>query len=321
MYCKNFGLDSPTARELASIHVAEKRKEILLGKFGYATNKLIRKDFREVAHIYFDLWSKELDTNGIRKHTERAVRGVRGFLDYSLLPFFGRMSFEGIRPLDVQRWRDHRVKTILGTSINREQAVLSSLFSHIETWVKTERIEAFELPKDPETGAVWNPAHYVKFAKTRKRERVLSTQELKALKAGCLARNDPALWDICKLALRSLLRVKDLLRIESGQAIDMIQAKTGVRVNLPVSVVQTYDYTDFVGRWRRARAASGLLDVQFRDLRKTGANLAKLQGHSQKLISEYLGHTNERTTDVYMVRDNKHLQPLADSLDKIVEGL
>src|SRR5579864_3157035 len=77
-YCKNFGKDCTMARELAMIHLAKKREEILLGKFGYTSTKLPRKTFQEVADIYFGLWSKQLNSDGIKKHTERAIRGVRG---------------------------------------------------------------------------------------------------------------------------------------------------------------------------------------------------------------------------------------------------
>ena len=311
--CETFGLDSPASREAAVIRLADIRRNILLGKIGIE-KEIPSKTFAEVARIFFDLWSTSLTPDGLPKHGPPAVAYVRHVLYGLLVPRFGKRPFESIRPVDIEEWRNERIKDVLGTTANREQTVLSSLFNHIEKWVKGEKISAFKLPPE-------NPCQFVEKAKMRKRERVLTTSELSRLKTACVNDGDADLWEICKLALKSLLRKKDLERLEAG-LIDTVQAKTGVRIKLPVDVIGPLSYRNFRKRWERARRSAQLEDVQFRDLRKTGANLLKMANFSSRLIGEFLGHTSEKTTERhYLVNSGEHLKPLAEALEKVVETL
>lgn len=313
-YCKNFGPDCTYARQLATIHLSKKREEILLGRFGYG-KEVASKCFRDVADIFFDIWSRETDASGAQKHNADSCAEVRRVLDKNLVPFFGRMVYDGIQPVDVQRWRDARVKVVLGTSANREQALLSSLFSHIEMWVKSEYIKtAFKLP-------VENPCQYIEKAPTTKRDRILTILELKALKSACLEAHDNDLWEICAMAVNCMLRKKDLFRIEKGIDIDLIQAKTQRRIELPLQVLRPLQYGNFRKRWESARKAARLIDVQFRDLRKTGAHLLKGMNVSNKLISEALGHSTTKTTETYLIKDSEQLREPLKALSKIVEEL
>lgn len=317
-YHKNFGADSVLARQLADIHLSEKRKEILMGRFGVVA-ELPVKSFGEAARLYFARWSNEKDAEGRIRHG--AAREAGRIITSNLVPYFGTRSFESIRPVDIQRWREKRLKSVLGTSVNREQAVLSSIFSHTAQWVANGDIPAFKLPIDPQSGNVFNPCTSVEKAPNRKRRRVLSILELKALKAACYELKDEDMWEICGMALKSLLRKKDLFNLEAGIGIETVQAKTQRGISLPVGVLRPLQYKNFRRRWDCARHAARLEDCQFRDLRKTGANLLKMKKHSQKMISEFLGHASTRTTEIYMIDNAEHLKPLAKDLADILDGL
>lgn len=317
-YHKHFGKDSPLARELAQIHLSEKRKEILMGMFGI-TRELPSKRFAEVAAIFFDKWSQEKDAEG--RLTHGGAKEAGRVIDVQLIPCFGKRLFDEIRPVDVLRWRSKRLERVLGTSVNREQAILSSIFSHIKDWIETEQITPFKLPVDPQTGKTWNPCASVEKAPNRKRDRVLSLTELKALKESCYALQDPDLWEICEMALKSLLRKKDLFNLESGASISTIQAKTQRAIALPIYVRKPLNYFNFRKRWEAARRGARLEDCQFRDLRKTGANLLKSKNWSNKIISEVLGHASTDTTEIYMVKDLEHLKKPMQDLDEIIKGL
>lgn len=317
VYCRNFGLDSPKARELAIIHLSKKREEILLGKFGYEP-ELPTKTFADVADLFLHKWAAQTTPEGLPKHTPKAIQNVRSFIERSLVPFFGRMEFSGIQPRNVQEWRDKRVQTILGTSANREQAVLSSIFSHTETWVKSSQIKPFKLPAE-------NPTTHIEFAKTRKRERIPSLTELKEIKAACFRLGDTHFWEVCKINLKSLLRKKDLLRVEAGQEIDLIQAKTLERIQLPMGS-KSLNMTNLRKRWEAVRLEASrvlpaIIEVQFRDFRKKAANMLKDKNWSNKIISEVLGHTNTRTTEVYMIKDQEHLRKPLEDLSGIVDSI
>jgi integrase len=160
----------------------------------------------------------------------------------------------------------------------------------------------------------------VEKARNEKRQRVLSTQELTLLKQACFARNDTDLWDIIKMALKSLLRTSDLIGLELGN-IDIVQNKTQHPIKLPVTLLKPLNYVNFRKRWEAARRDANLVDVQFRDLRKTSANLMKNRNWSNKIISEALGHTNTQTTEIYMVKDVSHLKKPLEELANIVDSL
>lgn len=314
-YMKNFGRDSKLGRELAIIHLAEKRKEFLLGKAGIAP-ELPSKPFREVAEIYYTLWSAEIDPNGRPRHTDASKYNARLWLDKLFIPFFGDMDFDKIRPIDVQRWRDARVKLVLGTSANREQATLGSLFSHIEMWVKSGKIKKpFKLPPE-------NPSKFVEKAKTRKRERILTEYEARKLHLAFTGLADPDGWEICKLALQSVLSMADLRKLELGQTIDIERTKTGVPVDIPITVLVQLNWKNFRKRWEAARSEAGLSDVQFRDLRKTGINWIPAKQFGIKTVSQYAAHASVRTTeDAYILTQREELRPVAEYLKAKVDAL
>src|SRR5579859_5785881 len=120
-YHKHFGKDSPLARELAQIHLAEKRKEILMGMFGI-TRELPSKKFSDVARLYFEKWSQERDAEGRLIHG--GAEETKRVIEINLIAYFGKIFFNEIRPVDVLRWRGKRLERVLGTSVNREQAIL-----------------------------------------------------------------------------------------------------------------------------------------------------------------------------------------------------
>ncbi len=318
-YHRNFGLDCPLARELAQIHLAEKRKEILMGKFGIAP-ELPSKKFGEVSKIFLDYWSKEISPEGTPAHTPKAVTHMGYFISY-LEKYFGQFKFDAVRPVDVLKWRESRVREVQGTSINREQAVLSSIFGTVEKLINIEAIKAFKQPLDPQTGKVINPCSSVDKAPTKKRNRIPSDYELKKLKLSFANLQDQDGWYICKLALKSILSEADLRKLELGSVIDMERTKTGVKINIPVTVLQKLNWKNWRRRWNAARAEAGLGDLQFRDLRKKGGN--HLIGQfDTKLVSQYFGHASVRTTEKsYVVLEQEKMRPLAESLETWVESI
>jgi integrase len=313
-YHKNFGVDSPLARELAEIHLAEKRREILMGKFGIE-KELPERTFAELVPVYKKMWAEEKDGDGRPAHSERAITVCFTIIDRALTPFFGKLKWHTIKSTDVERWRAARLDTgVLGTSVNREQVPLSSMFSHIERAVALERIPKFKLPAD-------NPCKHVEKARTRKRVRIPTDYELKKLKLAFQNRQDVDGWEICKLALKSILSEKDLRKLELGAVIDTERSKTGVPVHIPITVLQRLNWLNWRKRWEGARKEAGLSDLQFRDLRKKGGNHL-IGRHDTKLVSQYFGHASVKTTEnSYVVLEQEKMRPLAADLETWVEGI
>ena len=318
-YHKNFGPDSPLAREYATKHLLEKRHEIRMGKFGI-TKELESKKFSEVAALFFAYWQKETNADGTSAHTPKAIKGMGYFISY-LVDYFGKKAFESIRPVDVMDWREHRLKSVGGTSVDREQGVLSSIFSTIERLINIEKIPAFKLPLDPKTDKAWNPCSSIEKSETVKRNRIPTEYELKKLKLSFTNLGDGDGWEICKMALKSILSEADLRKLELGAVIDTERLKTGVPVHIPITVLQRLNWRNWRKRWEAARSEAGLSDLQFRDLRKKGGNHL-IGKYDIKLVSQYFGHASVKTTErSYTIVEQEKMRPLAQELDTWVENI
>lgn len=314
-YCRTFGEHTRESQKVAETHLADKKKEIFLDKFEMSL-PLPRKKFYEVAKLWFSIWKEERYPDGSIKHNEESCYKVNWTIERILVPSFGNFQFDEVRAPDIANWRSaFMAKGRSGITANRYQAILGSIFSHIEKWVKTERIKpAFQIPKE-------NPCKAVEMAPQRKRERILTKYEAKKLRMAFTQLNDLDGWDICKMALKSVLSLKDLKGLEIGQEIDLERSKTGVPVNLPITVLTQLNFKAWRNRWERARALAGLSDLQFRDLRKTGINWLKGR-HDLKLISEYAGHSDIKTTQrAYTIKQSEYLAPLASDLEAQVDEI
>lgn len=313
IYCKNFGLDSSLGRELAQIHLAEKKKEILMGKFG--VQQIPQKKFSEVADIYLALWSKEITPDGALKHVENSVYNTKIVIESEFKPFFKNYYFDEILPKDVDAWRTHRLKTVLGTTANRNQNILSSIFSHIEQWVKTETVKTFKLPSE-------NPCQFVEKSSTRKRERLITQYEISKLKLAAKELGDENACDNISLAIKTCLSFNDLESLKFGDIVNLNRSKTGVAVNIPITVKHIPNWTNWRKRWLDICAKATLTDIEFRDLRKAGINILKDRGHDMKAVSQYAGHASEKTTESFYIKANSEtLRVLAQDLEIIVDSL
>lgn len=314
-YHKNFGVDSPLARELAVIHLAEKRKEILMGKFGISP-ELPSKTFAELVPLYMTWWKAEKKGDGAPKHSASSIVERQRTFDVTLTPYFGPMKFESIRTIDVEKWREKLLaKGNIGTSINRYMVPLGDMFTEMAKAVAVERVDAFKLP-------ALNPCTNATKAELRVRERILSDYELRKLHLAFTTLNDPDGWEICLLALQSVLSPKDLRKLEIGSTIDIKRSKSNVPINIPITILQALNWTNWRKRWEAARTEAGLEDVQFgRDLRKTGGNQA-LGNFDVKLVSQYFGHSTIKTTEQsYTMVNREKMRPIAEFLTSWVKGL
>ncbi len=311
---KNFGIHTKDSHKVATIFLHEKYKEILEKKIGIAP-ELPRKRFEEAVYVWFELWSRERKPNGKDAHSqgsrykhERAIRS-------SLIPAFGSRWFDELRALDVYRWRHSLTdQGMKGTTINKYQSILGSVYSHTGNWTKTGQIkEPFRQPPE-------NPCLGVEMTPGEKREIVLSKYEAGKLKNAFMQLNDPDGWDICKMALKTVLSLNDLKALQAGKQVDIVRSKTGVTVDIPITAL-ALNWYGWRTRWEKARELAGLQSIQFRDLRKTGINWAKGR-HDLKLISEYAGHVNIKTTEKsYTVKDNSSMEGIARDLEQQVEEI
>ncbi len=313
-YHKNFGKDCSYARELAKIHLAEKRKEILNGKFGVMNHET--KIFAEVAEIFFKRWSEERDASGSVLRSPSNTFRARKMLNRSLLPFFGKKPYQTIAPRDIEKWRAERLREVSGTSVNREQNLLSSIFSFIQRAIELRRIAIFAVPDK-------NPCRSVDRAKLVKRERVATPYEISKLKLAAQDLGDFIGRENICLALKTALSDTDLKRLKFGDTIDTKRSKTGVRVQIPMTVMFHPDWKNWQKRWQLIRDKAGCQDLQWRDLRKTAGNLFRtLPDATLKDTKDFMGHASEKTTEeFYMQADQERMAVLAKKLAEKIDSL
>lgn len=312
-YHKDFGRDSTDARNAAEIHVAEKRKEILMGKLGIVPELPI-KTFAEAVDLFLTIWGKELDANGQLKHDERTCHELKNRIGCSLLPYFGKSKFHEIRPIDVENWRNRRTQQVAGTTANREQNILSSVFSHIGSWIEKEKIRAFKSPdKNPCIGADKAPL--------KTDDRIFSDYELSKLKLAAKELNDLNGHDNLCLILKTALSFSDLKPLKLGDSIHLIRSKTGVKVRTPLIVLHQPDWSNWRKRLEAIAAKAGVPDISMRRLRKTAINLPV--GHfDMKTVGLFAGHANEKTTETnYVLALEAKMAPIAKWQSDKVDSL
>lgn len=301
------GQATPKAIDDAQIYLSRIREKIRANRLNMPIKEREMK-FPQVVKVFFDLWKEVRDPNGKIEHDAKAIANWRTVIDNQIMPHFESYYFDQIRPKHVMSWREKTLaRGVGGTTANKYQAVLSSIFSYIDTWSKLETIDPIKRPAD-------NPCTPVEKAPMVKRERVLSPYEFQKLKNAFRKLGDFDGEQISIYMVSTCLSEADLRSLKMGQTFDSKRQKSGVSVSVPITILTQLNWTNWRKRWNNARVEAGLGDLQPRDLRKTGLNWAK--GHfDNKLISEYAGHASVKTTERnYLVKQNERMLPIAEYL-------
>ena len=201
--------------------------------------------------------------------------------DAMALEVFKDKFIDEIGKHHIQRFRE--VCKALGnsaTTIDRKHAIITSLFSKIAWWVKTDEIKKVKLPEH-------NPGTLVKDEGSTTANidtKVYTTEEFDAL----LAHATPRGRNIYLFAINSLLRKKDLARLRSDQVnqytgvVRGFQAKTKKPYLIIINSVTkqilfeavggtVLDFINFQKEFNAARKAAGITDGDFKAIRRTGA--------------------------------------------------
>lgn len=217
-------------------------------------------------------------------------------------------------------------KPITGATVNRHLTALSAVLS---VAVK----EYGWIPKNP-------VANVTRLADSKGRERFLSEAERQALLAACDASECAALGPLVRLALATGARKSELVGLDwanvnlerrtvrfvdtkNGDNRTVPLAQTAVDVlkawkkgRLPVGGVFPLSIDQIDKPWREARAAAGLGDFRFHDLRHSAASYLAMSGASLMDIAAILGHKT-----LAMVKRYSHLseQHTTAAVDRMAE--
>jgi len=156
------------------------------------------------------------------------------------------------------------------------------------------------------------------------RERFLTAEQVEAL-----AEQMPHGGNVVRIAAYTGLRRREILNLtdesilDGGLAVETLkQRKRAVRwVPVPPRLAHLLDEIPFAitdgalrREWEQARAALGLKDLRFHDLRHTYASFVAIKGASDREMSELLGHTDPRMTARYVHFRSAHLKGVVKGL-------
>lgn len=272
-----------------------------------AADKIARREAPTVAHLA----ERFLVEHAEAKRKASTAAEYRRLIDRIILPALG-----GRKAADVTRPEVAKLHHSLRAGpyqANRTLAVLSKMFNIAERW---------GLRPDST-----NPCRHVEKYQERKRERILSTDELARL-GDALAAYDGSPY--CVAAMRLLVftgaRLGEVLGLrwewvdfERGEA-RLPDSKTGAKtLHLPPPALEVlaalprladnpYVITgaragaalvNLEKPWRAIRAAAGLDGVRLHDLRHAFASVAAASGLGLPIIGKMLGHTQAATTHRY----------------------
>jgi integrase len=245
------------------------------------------------------------------KRKGSTAREYRRLIDHVILPALAKKRVADVTRRDVQRL--HHARRATPTEANRALACLSTMFNLAERW--GERPDAT------------NPCRHVEKYPQKKRERMLSADELARLGDAIAAYGgSPYAVAAVKLLVFTGARLGEILGLkwewvdfERGEA-HLPDSKSGAKtLHLPppalevlaelprvegnphviVGGVAGAALVDLEKPWQTIRKAARLEDVRIHDLRHSFASVAASGGMGLPIIGKMLGHTQAQTTQRY----------------------
>lgn len=299
---EHFGPATDDNIKLANFKMREYRNKVALNKFD-VERPAVPMLFKDAWPIFLDKHKKSLKT-----YTS------------ALVPFFGTYCLHDITPQHVKDWRTAREKEVTFATVNKNQAILSSVFERFREWNAVGGIFADKVKLPAE-----NPCKYITkpTERHRKRERVLTPEEWDRLSPALAAQavdhkglilEAGWLLDHAKMALHSTFSLSDISKLAgmtiTGEVMKGIRSKTGIGSSLPFTeslraialriaarprvnpgVVQKY--------FRAACSAANVKDFTFRDLRRTSVSWLDKLGVSPTVQRDRAAHADTKTTDGY----------------------
>lgn len=256
----------------------------------------------------------------------------------ALRAFFGNKRVRRITYAELREYRTVRLqtksdrtdRTLSIATVNRELSTARRMFNVAVT----------------EGWLIRNPFNsgppLISTADERRRERILSADEEKALLLACSARQRAHLRPLVIAALDTGMRKGELLKLRWNQVdlgarvihVRAFHTKTMTARDVPVSQrlhselkrlwdISPQDADGLVFGIRdnvrlafdSARTDAKLFDVRFHDLRHTAATRLVQKGLSLPEVGRILGHSQPITTDRYVNPDEATIRRAAEAMD------
>lgn len=318
------GLHGPWTAETARVEATR-----LLGEFAAGNDPAEEKAKQKSAASVGDLGDRFI-IDYVPSHLKTTTQGeYTRAIKLFIRPKIGKLRIVDVARSDVAELH-HSMRSI-PYQANRVVGVLSVMFAQAEMWgLRPEGT---------------NPCRGIKKYKEQKRERFLSSDELKrlgfALKEAEI--DTPSAVNCIRLLILNGCRLGEIQTVKweyvdlVGSMIRLPDSKTGKKTiylgdavvdeiaRIPKVAGNPYiiwgrlegQYlTDMQKPWRRIRKSAGLEDVRIHDLRHTFASKGIALGQGLSTIGKLLGHTQTQTTARYAHLAADHSLAAADQISK-----
>ncbi len=312
-----------TSREMAVLVMNEKVKEVFNSQYG-AKQKTIK--FKDFAEIYLKKYAK---------HRKQSWKTDEKFLNAQLKPFFGEMTLNDITPEHISDFVLKREKDeVKNSTINKNLQVLRKMMNLAVDY-------SYNVEKNPV-----RPFHFSSEAENR-RTRILSYEEEgKLLKAA-----SPHLKPIIHFALQTGCRLQEILRLKiddvdfldetitirpennkSGK-LDLIPLPHSIEELLMTLIKENAGRTEFVFNYfdprtnelrpiqsilhafRGACRRADIVNLQFRDLRRTFGTRLHQNGTDPLIIQRLLRHSSFKISEQVYIQSS--LKMMKDAVNKV----
>lgn len=308
-----------TDKRLADEAFHKKRSEFVQGiESGHDVDPRIT--LKALADEYLELHARP---------NKRSVADDEVVLERILGHFGETFPAKRVTPHALELYRSARVKEVSRARVNREMAILKSMYSKAVVWGRV----------------LENPVKRIKaFPEENRRERFLSQQEKDALLKAASDWMNPVLV----MALNTGMRQGEILglkwaEVNLDQSVILVKrSKSGKPRHVPINS-KLFDllkrlpkrgpsvFTDESGNmlYRHGAIRSsfdrlvnklGLTDFRFHDLRHTFASELAMKGADIKTIADILGHSSTRMTERYMHLSPNHKRVAVELLVKKAPG-
>jgi len=283
----------PNKRQ-AEIVLQKRKVEVAEGKF-LDIRKERTVSFKEMAREYIEVYSRPNKSS-----CRRDKISVK-----HLLSFFGEKALQNISPLDVEKYKQKRVKEVAPSTVNREIACLKAIFN-----------KAKELEKEEITKLVEACPEYMKSIVIVALNTGMRRGELLKLKWNDIDFRNRIIYiletknnEIRKIPMNNVT-FKTLLKVRKNPKSPYVFCKK-----------DGSPYKDIRESFKKALKKAGIQNFRFHDLRHTFASHLVMAGVDLKTVQELLGHKTFTMTLRYSHLSPDHKRRAVDILGRRMDTI
>ncbi|OVE75451.1 hypothetical protein BVX98_07615, partial [bacterium F11] len=283
-------------RKLAEQYERKKKNEYDEGKY-VPKSKKDQTPFDKFVDEYFNVYASSNMVNPNQNEIYRLKQ---------LKNYFGSKSISEITNKDIEEWRSKLLPELQPSTLNRILTTLKSIFSKAVEWGKIESSPAIKIKK---------------LREENERVRFLSDREAKTL----LESSSLRLQDFIVMALNTGMRKANLIGLRwedidfQNDVIHVLKTKSGKAYEVPINNTvrrlikgkanikndgKVLDTRNLKREWETTIQTSGIKNCRIHDLRHTFASSLAMKGVDLFTISQLLGHSDIKSTQIYA-----HLAP------------